>query len=172
MILDEGDPFSKIKLDKSISNLKSRNIFKKVNYKVSDGSSDKEKIMDIFVEEMPTGEIAAGAGTGTDGTTISFSLSENNYLGKGLIVDSSLEASESSLRGGLKFIDTNYNFSGNLLQYGISSKKTDRPNSGYENTLTEVNIGTRFEQYDNIYLSPNLELSLDDMTVDGTASDR
>ena len=38
--------------------------------------------MDIIVEEMPTGEIAAGAGTGTDGTTLSFSLTENNYLGK------------------------------------------------------------------------------------------
>ena len=52
--------------------------------------------MDIIVEEMPTGEIAAGAGTGTDGTTV-FSLTENNYLGEGLIVDTSLEASESAL---------------------------------------------------------------------------
>ena len=116
-------------------------------------------------------EIAAGAGTGTDGTTLSFSLTENNYLGKGLIVDASVDASESSLRGGLKVTNTNYNFSGNLLEYGVSSKKTDRPNSGYENTLTQFNIGTRFEQYDDIYLSPNLELSFDDMTVDSTASD-
>ena len=37
------------------------------------------KVMNITVEEMPTGEIAAGAGTGTDGTTFSFSLTENNY---------------------------------------------------------------------------------------------
>ena len=75
----------------------------------------KCKIMDIIVEEMPTGEIAAGAGTGTDGTTLSFSLTENNYLGKGLIVDTSLEASESALRGGISIINPNYNFSGNSL---------------------------------------------------------
>ena len=172
LILDEGDPFSKIKLDKSISKLKSRNIFKKVNYRVSDGSSQNVKVMDIVVEEMPTGEIAAGAGTGTDGNTLSFSLTENNYLGRGLIVDTSIEASESALRGGLSVVNPNYNFSGNSLRYGISSKKTDRPNSGYENTLTQVNLGTRFEQYDDIFLSPNLELSFDDMTVDNTASDR
>ena len=172
LILDEGDPFSKLKLDKSISKLKSRNIFKKVNYRVSDGSSQNVKVMDIVVEEMPTGEIAAGAGTGTDGNTLSFSLTENNYLGRGLIVDTSIEASESALRGGLSVVNPNYNFSGNSLRYGISSKKTDRPNSGYENTLTQLNLGTRFEQYDDIFLSPNLELSFDDMTVDNTASDR
>ncbi len=172
LILDEGDPFSKIKLDKSISNLKSKNIFKKVNYRISDGSSKNFKIMEVIVEEMPTGEIAAGAGTGTDGTTLSFSLTENNYLGKGHIVDASIDASDSSLRGELKVVNPNYNFSGNLLEYGISSKKTDRPNSGYENTLTQFNIGTRFEQYDDIYLSPNLELSFDDMTVDASASER
>ena len=50
--------------------------------------------MEIVVEEMPTGEIAAGAGTGTDGTTLSFSLTENNYLGEGLIVDASVDASK------------------------------------------------------------------------------
>ena len=172
LILDEGDPFSKIKIDKSISILKSRNIFKKINYKVSDGSSKNNKIMYIIVEEMPTGEVAAGAGTGTDGTTLSFSLTENNYLGEGLIVDTSLEASESALRGGISVINPNFNYSGNSLEYGISSLKTDRPNSGYENTLTKFSTGTRFEQYDDIFLSPNLELSFDDMTVDGTASER
>ncbi len=172
LILDEGDPFSKIKLDKSINNLKSKNIFKKVNYKLSDGSSKNFKVMEVVVEEMPTGEIAAAAGTGTDGTTLSFSLKENNYLGKGQVVDASIDASQSSLRGGLSVTNPNYNFSGNLLTYGLSSLKTDRPNSGYENTLTQFNIGTRFEQYDDIYLSPNLELSFDDMTVNSTASDR
>jgi hypothetical protein len=33
--------------------------------KVSDGSSKDQKIIDIIVEEKPTGEISAGAGIGT-----------------------------------------------------------------------------------------------------------
>ena len=32
--LDEGDPFDKVKLSKSIANLKSRNIFRDVNYQL------------------------------------------------------------------------------------------------------------------------------------------
>ena len=170
LLLDEGDPFSKVKLEKSISNIKARNIFKKVKYKLEDGSSKDLKVMEITVEEKPTGEISAGAGTGTEGTTFQFALSENNYLGKGLIVDTSLDLTESSIRGGLDIVIPNYNYSGNSVDFGLSSKKTDRPDSGYENTLTKFNIGTRFEQYDNIYLSPNLGITFDSLTVDSTAS--
>ena len=168
--LDEGDPYSKVKLEKTVANLRSRNIFKNVQQKIINGSSKDLKILEITVEEKPTGEITAGAGTGTDGTTFSFALAENNYLGKGLRVDMSLELTESSIRGGLDVTDPNYKYSGNMVTGGVSSKKTDSPDSGYENTLTAFNIGTRFEQYDDIFYSPRLELSFDDLTVDSTAS--
>ena len=81
LILDEGDPFTKIKLEKSIAKIKSRNIFKDVNYKVSDGSENNLKVININVEEKPTGEISAGAGIGTDGGSLQFGFKENNWLG-------------------------------------------------------------------------------------------
>ena len=62
LLLDEGDPFTDLKLEKSISKIKSRNIFGEVTHKVSTGSSPDLKIIDISVEEKPTGEISAGAG--------------------------------------------------------------------------------------------------------------
>ena len=171
LLIDEGDPFSNIKVEKSISNIKSRRIFKSVNHKLIDGSSKDLKVMEITVEEKPTGEISASAGTGTEGTTIQFALSENNYLGRGLRVSSSLEASKNSIRGVLDVTDPNYNFSGNSLDYGLQSTKTDRADSGYENTLTAFHIGTRFEQYDEIFLSPGLSLAFDDLSVESSASD-
>ena len=168
--LDEGDPYSKVKLEKTVANLKSRDIFKRVNQEVLEGSSKDLKVLEITVEEKPTGEIMAGAGTGTDGTTLSFALAENNYLGKGLRVDASLDLTESTIRGGLDVTDPNYKYSGNMVTAGISSQKTDSAESGYENTLNSINVGTRFEQYDNIFLSPGLELAFDDLKVDSTAS--
>ena len=170
--LDEGDPFSKVKLDKTVANLKSRNLFKTVQQKIINGSSKDLKILEITVEEKPTGEITAGAGTGTDGTTFSFALGENNYLGKGLKVNSSLELTEKSIRGGLDITDPNYKYTGNMVFGGVSSKKTDNTDSGYENTLTSFKIGTKFEQYDDLYYFPRLDLSFDDLTVDDTASSK
>ena len=43
-----------------------------------------KKIIDITVEERPTGEIFAGAGAGTAGATITAGIKENNYLEKEL----------------------------------------------------------------------------------------
>ena len=56
LLLDEGDPYSKVKVDKSISRIKSKGIFASVKETISDGSIPNSKKIQIVVEEMPTGE--------------------------------------------------------------------------------------------------------------------
>ena len=87
LLVDEGDPFTRINLDKSISKIKSRNLFKDVKYQITDGTETNLKIIDIEVEEKPTGEISAGAGIGTSGGAASFGIKENNWLGSGKSVE-------------------------------------------------------------------------------------
>ena len=43
---------------------------------------------------MPTGEISAGAGIGTDGGSFAFNIKENNWLGKGVTAICRAEVSE------------------------------------------------------------------------------
>ena len=83
LVLDEGDPFTKLNLDKSVAEIKRRNIFKSVNTQVKNGSENNLKIIDVTVEEQPTGEISAGAGIGTNGGSFAFDIKENNWLGRG-----------------------------------------------------------------------------------------
>ena len=77
LILDEGDTFNKILHNKSINNLKALGFFKSVTSEIKQGSDINSKIIKIEVEEKPTGEISAGAGVGTNGTVIGFSVKEN-----------------------------------------------------------------------------------------------
>ena len=170
LLVDEGDPYSDIKVEQSISRLKARNIFKKVEYKLNDGSSKDLKVMEIKVEEKPTGEIAAGAGVGTEGTSFQFSLTENNYLGKGLNVDLSLNVSEHAIRGGLSIKEPNFRNSGNQVWSGLTNTQTDRSDSGYKNTLTKFDLGTKFEHLTNLYVSPNITLAFDELKVTADAS--
>ena len=65
LIVDEGDPYNKILFDKSISNVKSKGIFKSVKSQILNKDNKNNKIINIIVEEKPTGEIFAGVGTGT-----------------------------------------------------------------------------------------------------------
>ena len=87
MIVDEGDPYSALLINKSVNKLKSRGIFGKVEQTITEGSTPDLKVLQITVEEKATGEISAGAGAGTDGGTFFISVKENNYLGKGLAID-------------------------------------------------------------------------------------
>ena len=41
---------------------------------------DNKKIINLTVEEMPSGEIMAGAGAGSSGTSITGGIKEKNYL--------------------------------------------------------------------------------------------
>ena len=171
LLLDEGDPFNNLKLEQSISRLKARNIFGMIEKKVIDGSSKDQKIIQIDVEEKPTGEISAGAGVGTNGASFSFKISENNWLGKGVSVVTSANVSAESFTGGISVTDPNYNFSGNSLTYSLSSTSNDKPKSGFKNHIISTGIGTSFEQYRNIYISPSLNFSVDNLEVNSTASE-
>ena len=170
LILDEGDPYTKLNLEKSISEIKARGIFKSVNYKISDGSEKNLKIIDIEVEEKPTGEISAGAGVGTDGGMFAFNIRENNWLGQGKSVAFDIEVDSESLNGTISFVDPNYNFLGNSLNYFVSSETNDKPDQGYENTIISAGIGTSFEQYKDITTSLGINASYDDLRTDNTAS--
>ena len=171
LLLDEGDPFTKLSLDKSISKIKARNIFGKVSQKVSEGSENNLKIIDINVEEKPTGEISAGAGVGTNGGSIAFIVKENNWLGQGNKVSFDLDASEESLKGTINYTNPNYDFLGNSLNYSLGSVSNDKPDQGYENTLINASINTSFEQYQDFFASVGISLSHDDLTTDSSASD-
>lgn len=171
LLLDEGDPFNYLNLDKSIARLKSRNIFGEVKKEVIEGSNKDQKIIDITVEEKPTGEISAGAGIGTSGGSFAFNVSENNWMGKGVKVSTNLEVDATTVKGELDVRHQNYNYTGNDLNYYVSSANNDKPDSGYKNSIYSSGIGIKFEQFKDIYLSPSLSLTHDDLKVQDTASD-
>ena len=168
--IDEGDPFTNLGLQKSVANIKSRNIFQTVNSKIKNGSSKDLKIIDINVEEKATGEVSAGAGVGTDGGSFSFGVSENNWLGEGKKVGFNIDVDADSLRGSLNYTDPNYDFLGNSINYYVSSETNDKPDQGYENTISGAGINTAFEQYKDAFVSLGLSVSHDDLKTENTAS--
>ena len=170
-LLDEGDPFNNLKLKNTISELKARNIFGKVDYKVVDGSEKDTKIINITVEEKPTGEISAGAGIGSDGQSLMFSLRENNFLGRGVRLNTFASVNQDSFKGAFEVLNPNFNNSGNSVNFGVSSTTNDKPDSGYENSLIDLSAGTTFEQFKDVFLSAGFNLSSDKLTVLDNASE-
>ena len=121
---------------------------------VTKGDNPNSKNIKISVEEMPTGEISAGAGIGTNGGSFAFAVKENNYLGKGIRISANAEVSAESVRGSLAFTDTNYNFTGKELTYSLENIKNDKPDSGYENSVLGAGIGSLMKNLKIFILLP------------------
>lgn len=172
LLVDEGDAYNEILVNKSINEIKSRRLFKTVNKIIDDGSSKDLKIININVEEQPTGEIFAGAGTGTSGSSLSFGIKENNYLGKGVKLDSQVSISDTALQGSLTMNNPNYKNSQKSLRTSLEATKIDQMSRfGYESTKTGFSIGTVFEQYEDIYFSPSISNYLETLKTSSVASD-
>ncbi len=172
LIVDEGDAYNEILVNKSINQIKSRRIFKTVNKSIDKGSTNNFKIININVEEQPTGEISAGAGTGTSGSTVSFGIKENNYLGTGAKLNTNFSISDTGLKGILSLENPNYKNTNKSLSRSIEASDVDRMDKfGYKTTKTGFSFGTSFEQYDDIYFSPSISTYAETLKTSSIASD-
>ena len=169
--VDEGDPFNKLLHAKSLNNLRARNIFQNVKSEIVDTQDGNLKNINITVEEKATGEILVGAGVGSDGGTAAFSVSENNFLGKGVKLSTGLRISEERIRGNFTVTNPNFNYSDKALSTDLFITDTDKlTDFGYKSTDAGFSIGTAFEQYDDLYFRPTFRTSYEELTTNSGAS--
>jgi len=169
--LDEGDPFNEILFTRTINNIKSLNFFKNVKSEILENTTENSKIININLEEKPTGEIMAGAGFGTSGTTTTFGIKENNYLGNGLSVDAKLDLSQESIKGKFSLRNPNYNNTDKSIFTNIQSSETDRlTDFGYKTNKTGFTFGTDFEYYDDLFLGLGFNSYYESVETDSNAS--
>ena len=171
LIIDEGDPLNQILFSKSINNIKSLGIFKDVTSDIVDGDDEFTKVININVEEKPTGEISLGAGIGTSGASTMFGVRENNFLGQGIQLDSKLSLSEESISGLFSYTKNNYKNTDRDLILSAEVSETDRlKDFGYKSSDRGVLIGTRFEHLDDFFINPKASLNYESIETSSTAS--
>ena len=171
LIVDEGDPLNSLLYNKSIDNIKSLRIFKNVEGKIKNGTDENLKIIDITVEEQPTGEIALSAGVGTSGSTVGGGINEKNFLGKGINLTTNLEVSEDGVKGAFIYSKPNFAYTDNTLFTSLEATSNDYlTDFGYKVTKKGFSIGTTFEQYEDLFFSPEISVFLEDLDTNSTAS--
>ena len=171
LMLDEGDPFSEILLNKSVNNLKSLNFFKQVDQKIVNNDKQNTKSINIFVEEKPTGEIYASAGAGPSGASFGFGIKENNFLGNGIKLDTNALISTRQFKGKFSITNPNFNNSDKSLYFSAEATETDNYKTfGYKTNKTGIRIGTNFEYLNDFYLGLNSSNFYETIQTDSTAS--
>ena len=169
--IDEGDPYNEILYNKTLNNIKSLGYFKKAEGLIKEVEGDKSKIIDIKVEEKPTGEISLGAGTGTDGATINFGVKENNFLGKGVALTAGATLTEDTLKGKFSVNNPNYKNTDKSIYVNFEALEIDRSSAfGYKTNKTGFSFGTEFEVLEDFDFGLGLSNFYEKITADSSAS--
>ncbi|MFF8801717.1 MULTISPECIES: outer membrane protein assembly factor BamA [unclassified Methylobacterium] len=85
--LTEGDAYNRVLVDRAERRLNGLGFFKKVRFSNEPGSAPDRVVVNIDVEDQPTGSFSVAGGYSTqDGIIGEVSVSESNFLGRGQYV--------------------------------------------------------------------------------------
>jgi outer membrane protein insertion porin family len=170
LVLAEGDYLNSTKVKKSVDNIKSRQLFSKVDYKIVDSEKKNFKDFNLFVKEQPTGSISAGVGYGSNGGLFEASINERNFLGQGINLNFTGKIATEEIKGEFAYNDPNFKQSEKELAASIYSVVDDYSNSGYQNKKAGTKFATQYEIYENLFFRPNLGIQYDKLKITGATS--
>ena len=170
MLLAEGDYLNSTKVKKSVDNIKAKQLFSKVEYKIENSEKKDFKDFNLFVKEQPTGSITAGIGYGTNGGIFEAGVNEKNFLGQGINLNFNGKLSTEKISGVFSYNDPNFKNTNKELATSLYSEKDDYTNAGYENKRIGANFSTRYEIYEDIFFRPNIGIQYDSLGIVGTVS--
>jgi outer membrane protein insertion porin family len=102
----EGDAYNRALVDRAERRLKNLDFFKNVKITAEPGSSSDRVILNVDLEEKSTGDFSVSGGYSTsDGALAEVSISERNFLGRGLFAKAAVTYGQYARGLSLSYID-------------------------------------------------------------------
>jgi outer membrane protein insertion porin family len=115
----EGDPFNPREIRQAAERIRALNYFETAEVNARDGSSGEQVVIDVNVEEKPTGSLNFGGSfSNNDGFGVAISFAEENFLGRGQKLALSISTAEEATRYGINFVEPN--LLGRDLAFGLN----------------------------------------------------
>lgn len=147
----EGDPFNPREIRQAAERIRALGFFKTSDVNAKQGSSEDRVIVDVNVEEQPTGSLTFGASYSVaDGLGFNIGLSESNFLGRGQFVSVRIGTTADNKDSSITFIEPS------ILDRDLKFKF-----AAWYNTTNNSNS---FYSTKRLGLSPSLEFPLSERT--------
>ena len=161
----EGDPFNPREIRNAAERIRALGYFSDAQVDSRQGSSPEQVIVDVNVEEQPTGSLNFGVSYGVNsGVGFNFALSEQNFLGRGQEVQLSFSTGSGTRSSGLTFVEP-YLLGRDLRgRFQIWYNTTERYNSEYNTRSVGFQTGAEFPVSENGRLELRYKLSKDTLS--------
>lgn len=141
----EGDPLNPREIARAAERIRALGFFSTAEVTSREGSSPTQAIIDVAVEETPTGFLSFGATYAADeGVAGTVSLTENNFLGRGQRLSFSLDTGRSTRQYSLAFTEPNLLGRDLELSFATSYRTQSRYKQRFKSTEFKFVPAIRF----------------------------
>ena len=136
--LAERDPFNPNEINAASERIKALGLFSNTSVSVLPGTNESEVIIDVEVQEQPTGNLAFGAGySSASGFGGLIEYSERNFLGRGQSLSFSIKTGKDDQLYQLAFFEPMFLRNDLGLGLSLSLKDTKKQNASYDTQSLE-----------------------------------
>lgn len=136
----EGDPFNPREVRQSAERIRALGFFSDAQVDARPGSASDQVIVDVNVEEQPTGSLSLGASYGVDaGVGINIGFSESNFLGRGQAFSVAISSGSDDTSSSISITEPAFLGRDLSLSLGAFYNLTNQKNAIYDT----ANVGLR-----------------------------
>lgn len=167
----EGDPFNARKVRMAADRIRALGYFANVDVQTREGSGPDQVVIDVNVEEQPTGTLGFGVGYGTDdGLAGNVTLTEENFLGRGQTVGLTISTTSNNREFSFNFVEPKLYDRDLSLGLNLSYRTTENSNLSYSTERLLFRPSLSFPVGEFSRLSTSFILSSDEVTANDDAS--
>lgn len=161
----EGDPFNPREVREAAERIRALGFFQNAAVNAREGSSASQVIVDVDVEEGPTGSLSFGANFNTDvGLGLLASYKQQNFLGRGQRLDFQISTAETNRVFNFDFSEPNFLGRDLRAGIGIDYQTTDNENANFDTERFTLRPSLNFPVSDNGRLTTFYAFSYEDLT--------
>ena len=129
----EGDPFNAREVRQSAERIRALGYFADAKVNAEPGASPDQVVVNVDVEEQPTGSLSFGASYGvSSGVGFNIGLQETNFLGRGQTVGVNISTGADSTDSSITFIEPSLLGNDLKLKFSAFYRETDNDNASYD----------------------------------------
>ncbi|MDJ1015631.1 MAG: outer membrane protein assembly factor BamA [Paracoccaceae bacterium] len=146
----EGDPFNPREIRNAAERIRALGFFATADVETREGSSADQVIVDVDVEEQPTGSLTIGGAFSDDsGFAVLLGFSERNFLGRGQSLTFNIQTGSQDSDSRISFREPDFLGRGLTLGFDAEYVTTDFDTATYQTRIASISPSLAFPTSEN-----------------------
>lgn len=129
----EGDPFNPREVRQAAERIRALGYFADAAVNAEQGSAPDQVVVNVDVEEQPTGSLSFGASYGvSSGVGLSIGFAETNFLGRGQTFNLNIQSGTDTTDSSLGFVEPSFLGRDLRFRFGANYRITENDNADYD----------------------------------------